>query len=366
MEYLVTMEWVIKNMSYPGLEILLRLLATFQIFMALPGILRTPVKRDSRNLLLLFILSILGATIGPLFEPNQLLRIFLGIGAPATTAILPFLSTSFFSEKRIKPIPMLLVFLVHPIATYGWLVLFFRRPEYESLAILPALVLGAGFSLAAVWIAAREYETDLMDERRSMRLQFSLSTVTGIVLQLLFRAMDHTGTGISALAEPAMVLIVVVYIQAMGFKLDEGILPAQDYHRQPQTLENRPMDLADSNIVNLLKTKMELEKVYRLDGLTIRSLAEMMGIKEYRVRRTIRALGYGRFSEYLNEKRVEEACQRLEDGSQSDTAIVRIALDCGFSSAAAFNRSFRDQLGITPGEYRKNRIQDKGEKPSQF
>ena len=48
--------------------------------------------------------------------------------------------------------------------------------------------------------------------------------------------------------------------------------------------------------------------------------------------------------------RVSMALERLRGGQER---ILDIALACGFQSISSFQRSFRAQSGITPGEYRR-------------
>lgn len=52
---------------------------------------------------------------------------------------------------------------------------------------------------------------------------------------------------------------------------------------------------------------------------------------------------------YLLKCRIEKSMRLLE---QSNASISEIALECGFSDAAAFSKSFRKWKKITPGAYR--------------
>jgi AraC-like DNA-binding protein len=61
------------------------------------------------------------------------------------------------------------------------------------------------------------------------------------------------------------------------------------------------------------------------------------------------------FVNYLNELRIDHACQML---LQSDRAIVDIAFASGFQNLSNFNRNFIKQKGITPTAYRKE-VQNK-------
>ena len=57
------------------------------------------------------------------------------------------------------------------------------------------------------------------------------------------------------------------------------------------------------------------------------------------------------FSAYLNQYRVEQAKQFLE---QTTTNMTEIGYKCGFNSAQSFNRVFKKMTGFTPGQYREH------------
>ncbi len=56
------------------------------------------------------------------------------------------------------------------------------------------------------------------------------------------------------------------------------------------------------------------------------------------------------FVEYVNSVRLNNSVQQL---LYSDTSVVRIAMDNGFASAAAFNKTFKEKYGMTPTVFRK-------------
>lgn len=59
------------------------------------------------------------------------------------------------------------------------------------------------------------------------------------------------------------------------------------------------------------------------------------------------------FKEYINELRIYEAKRML---SESNTTITEIALDIGFKTVTLFNKNFKDYTGMTPSEFRNNRL----------
>ena len=96
------------------------------------------------------------------------------------------------------------------------------------------------------------------------------------------------------------------------------------------------------HITSHLNTKITLKDLSDLTGLTPNYLAALFK-KEMGM--TI--------GEYLTMIRTESACALL---TRTDYTYLRIALSLGFCSQSYFVRVFRQQTGLTPGEYRlKNR-----------
>ena len=99
---------------------------------------------------------------------------------------------------------------------------------------------------------------------------------------------------------------------------------------------------------------MTTERAYRQDGLTIGTLAQQLGLPEYRLRRLInQALGYRNFNSFVNRYRIAEAKSALADPRQTEVPVLTIALDAGFSSLGPFNRAFKAETGTTPSDYRR-------------
>ncbi len=99
------------------------------------------------------------------------------------------------------------------------------------------------------------------------------------------------------------------------------------------------------------------EGVYRQEGLTVAVLAEKVGVPEHQLRKLINGgLGFRNFSAFLNERRIDDAKRLLGDPANARRQVLQIALDLGYGSIAPFNRAFKNALGKTPTEFRKDRL----------
>ena len=57
------------------------------------------------------------------------------------------------------------------------------------------------------------------------------------------------------------------------------------------------------------------------------------------------------FKAFLNHFRLEQACKMLVTSNDS---VIEICNICGFGSVRSFNRVFKNKIGKTPAEYRRN------------
>lgn len=86
------------------------------------------------------------------------------------------------------------------------------------------------------------------------------------------------------------------------------------------------------------------------EPLSAGALAAELGMTESRFSRFFRKATGNTFTDFVNQVRVNRACQLL---LETDRYVTDIAYDVGFNNMANFNRRFLDIKGITPTEYRR-------------
>ena len=102
-----------------------------------------------------------------------------------------------------------------------------------------------------------------------------------------------------------------------------------------------------------------MNKVYEyidnnLQGdLSLLALSQISGYSEYHFHRIFHALTGRTLREYVLERRIYSAANRL---LYEDRSITQIAYDSGFSSSSSFIRSFKNCFGCSPSSYRKTKV----------
>ena len=113
----------------------------------------------------------------------------------------------------------------------------------------------------------------------------------------------------------------------------------------------------DDELAGEVVEYIEKHKGYLTEGLTIRELALQMNVKEYKLRQAINQnLGFRNFNEFLSSYRIDEACNLLADPANRKMTVLEIVYKVGYNSLAPFNRAFKEITGMTPTEWRKDKL----------
>jgi AraC-like DNA-binding protein len=112
--------------------------------------------------------------------------------------------------------------------------------------------------------------------------------------------------------------------------------------------EDRKLPDTDSQRI---KDMMHFIEEHYGDKITIDDIAKSAGISERECRRCFGSCMNLSPVDYLNKFRIRKSAERL---LKTGDSVLDIGLDCGFSSNSYFGKTFREEMGCTPKEYRKN------------
>src|SRR5690606_21793320 len=101
---------------------------------------------------------------------------------------------------------------------------------------------------------------------------------------------------------------------------------------------------------------IEEEKLFLSPDLTLRILAEKIDLHERKLSGLINDEMKTTFYDLINYYRVEEAKKRLKSPMYDKYKVVAIGDSCGFNSKSSFYRVFKKETGLTPSQFKKNKI----------
>ncbi|MBC3764642.1 helix-turn-helix domain-containing protein [Neptunicella marina] len=204
-------------------------------------------------------------------------------------------------------------------------------------------VVGMAVLLWVVYRCISGYQDDLVDKRRQMRLKLSIGIGSYMALLTLFELFLHQIRNTAAFGMVnAMIMFVLVFWVIL-----------RNIHLTAEQPVDKPKKAANSNNPQLAKLEEFMQQGgFREEQLSIGKLAEHINMPEHQLRKLInQQLGFSNFSHYLNSYRIPAMCEKLKSADKS-LPILTLALDMGYGSVATFNRAFKQQIGVTPTEYR--------------
>lgn len=92
-----------------------------------------------------------------------------------------------------------------------------------------------------------------------------------------------------------------------------------------------------------------IEKHYN-QSCTLSELAQNTGYDYAYLSRYFKKIVGISYNNYVNQYRISRACYLLQN---CEMTILDISNECGFNSLRSLNRNFKEQLGISPAEYRR-------------
>lgn len=220
---------------------------------------------------------------------------------------------------------------------------------------LPLIIMLA-FSSHATFLAIHHFNNDLVEHRRNLRVAFVL-TMGLIVSIIVASGFLHFLPESIHIFFISMIFLHALFFNIFIFRLHDQsprLAASAEPVSQPniRTFYSR----SDKTFYDQLNATLERDLLYASPGLTIKTLADAMQVREYMLRRFInQKLGYRNFNQFLNEFRVKKAIEILKDSGGSGAKISGIALDVGYASISSFNKAFKELHGVTPSVYR-NRL----------
>ena len=137
-------------------------------------------------------------------------------------------------------------------------------------------------------------------------------------------------------------------------KKETSNMPKDDLGSSRSTNKAKLLEDKDTELLrNTLLTIMQEEMLFVNVDLSLRSLAERIGLSSNQLSWLLNESIGKNFNNFVNQYRVEAFKTMVKDPKKSHITIEGLAFDCGFKSKTVFNTYFKKATGITPSEFRK-------------
>jgi len=183
---------------------------------------------------------------------------------------------------------------------------------------------------------------------RRLLAGFGLLLLMGIIYAALaYRSFDNQQTLNLYYVICLVLAVIVIWLAAVAFSWPEVRLPVAPTP-VPKPLPSA--ELADKGA--WLKNALKAGQLHQDAALSVSSLAEKLEIPAHEVSRIINTALKKNFNDFVNEYRVRDVIEKMQDPAYDHITILGIAFESGFNSKSTFNRTFRQMTGKSPAEYK--------------
>ncbi|MDO3627464.1 ABC transporter permease [Mucilaginibacter sp. BT774] len=102
-----------------------------------------------------------------------------------------------------------------------------------------------------------------------------------------------------------------------------------------------------------LRKTVKEKRYFEDPGLSLVTLAEKLELTTHELSRMLNTALKKSFNDFINEYRVVIVVQKMQDPAFDHLTLLGIAYDSGFNSQSTFHRAFKELMGKTPAEYKK-------------
>ena len=159
-------------------------------------------------------------------------------------------------------------------------------------------------------------------------------------------------------------VILIWYIGYYGVNQVYVFLADTTLHNTPKTVLNTEEIHKQATFFNckseeftLLKIRLDelftTREFFKKEMLSLKETAEELNISDKKLSQLFNICLKTNFYEYVNVHRVNHFKKKIAQEDTQKFTLLAIAYDSGFNSKATFNRVFKQQVGLTPLQFKK-------------
>lgn len=194
-----------------------------------------------------------------------------------------------------------------------------------------------------VFLSAYNYYVYSKKEQRTSNRLILAVLVSNIIIFLAYQLLS-TGWIQIYCAGGSLVFSFVLYA---NFMILFNKKHSSSEHKEVNKYSSKKIseELAD-NFVSKLERIMKTETLYKNPNLKLSDVAVKMNISAHQLSQLLNDNMGKSFSTYVNEYRIDEACEKIENGSY--LKIEEIGYEVGFNSKSTFFSTFKKIKNTTP------------------
>ncbi|MFC4162582.1 helix-turn-helix domain-containing protein [Epilithonimonas zeae] len=206
------------------------------------------------------------------------------------------------------------------------------------------------YGIWTIFIFLSIYDYYILSEKYAKSNQFILPVLVSNAIIFLSYQLLSTGWIQVYCAGGSLVFSFVLY--ANFLVLFNKKYQAKVAKEETKYSNKKISDLQADNFVSKLEKLMNAEELYKNPNLKLIDLALKMNMSAHQLSQLLNDNLGKSFSTYINEYRINEACEKIENGSY--LKIEEIGYEVGFNSKSTFFSTFRKIKNTTPLLYKQS------------
>lgn len=184
---------------------------------------------------------------------------------------------------------------------------------------------------------------------RAIAILFLLSAGISILRMLLELSM---GIPYFRFWDTARYVVLIIIIGFFGLRYGTLYQPITLPHKDAKKYKTSPLKAYDIEKVKIdIEHIFETEKPYLNPDFSLEELASLLGIAKHHLSQILNAEMHTNFYNLINQRRIEDALEKIKQHTTLEYTMEGIGYECGFSSKSSFFTNFKKFVGLTPGQY---------------
>ena len=216
-----------------------------------------------------------------------------------------------------------------------------------DLVLLGALFIGINFPLF-LWFTRKIKQGKAFNPLKRFFVSFVMLLILWIPYKAAEYFYDSHQLSIHVYDPLVLFLAVVIILVVVESLLKPAAIPGETQVSKPLL---PTAELLQKSI--WVKKVVKANLYYQDPDLSLSSLAEKLDLSPHELSRIINTVLKKSFNDFINEYRVADVVQKMQDPANNHLTLMGIAYDSGFNSPSTFHRAFKEMTGKTPAEYKK-------------
>lgn len=133
----------------------------------------------------------------------------------------------------------------------------------------------------------------------------------------------------------------------------DPILPENPESHTAKTVRTGLTEKQIVELNDMILKYLASKKPYLNPDFSLQMMADDLEISRQKLSEVINQGQKKNFYKFINEYRITEVKEMLNNPKYNNFTVLGIGLECGFNSKTSFNRIFKEETGFTPSEYKK-------------